>query len=189
MPPNTATRRPEEVLVAPKIEFGQWRDPAPPLLFDIAGIDLEQIAVPLEGIQRFNKHRGEAQQVDHITWVGEGYKQAIGSRTVRDDEWWCDGHIPGAPIMPAVMMIEAAAQINSWMFLAKMGPNHEYVGFVGFVRIENTKFRSKVHPGDRLYILCQEIKFHPRRFVVDNMGIKANGDIAFESKITGMVIG
>lgn len=182
--PITASQRPEEVHVAPSGKpGGPWRDPAPPLLFDIAGIDLNAIAVPVEEIQKYNPHRREAQQIDHVIWYGEGFRQSIASRTIRDNEWWCDGHIPEKPIMPAVMMIEAAAQLTSWMFLAKERAKYQ---FVGFIRIEKTKFRNKVVPGDHLMIMAKEVKFHIRRFVADTMGIKGDGEIAFESRITGM---
>ncbi len=167
-----------------KIPFGALRPAAPPLLFDIEGIDLDATAVDLDGIQDINKHRGEAQQIDRIAWVGEDFNQAVAIRVVRDDEWWCAGHIPGYPVMPAVMMVEAAAQLTSWMFQARKIVEYE---FVGFTRIDDTKFRNKVVPGDTLVILANQVKFHVKRFICDTQGV-VNGKIAFESRITGMPI-
>lgn len=167
-----------------RIPLSPLRPAAPPLLFDIEGIDLNATAVDLDGIQAINKHRGEAQQIDRIAWVGEGFAQAIATRYVRGDEWWCAGHIPGYPVMPAVMMVEAAAQLTSWMFQSRKIIEYE---FVGFTRIEDTKFRRKVTPGDTLVILANQVKFHIKRFVCDTQGL-VDGQIAFESRITGMPI-
>lgn len=167
-----------------EIAFEPLRPAAPPLLFSLDGIDLNATVVDLDGIQAINKHRGEAQQIDRIAWIGEGFAQAVAVRYIRDDEWWCPGHIPGHPIMPAVMMVEAAAQLTSWLFQARKVVDYE---FVGFTRIDNTKFRNKVTPGDTLYILANQVKFHLRRFICDAQGI-VNGKVAFESRITGMPI-
>ena len=184
---SAALKKPRGVYVAGpdlKIPYEPLRPPAPPLLFDIRGIDLDATAVDLEGIKAINKHRGQAVQLDRLAWVGDNCEQAIPIRKVRDDEWWCAGHIPGRPIMPAVMMVEAAAQLTSWMFLAR---GIVTFPFVGFTRIENTKFRNRVEPGDTLAILCQQVKFQLKRMVCDAMGL-VDGRIAFESRITGMPI-
>ncbi len=184
---DTATiRKPVGVLVGSEnnITLAPLRPPAPPLLFDLSGIDFDATVVDYEGIQKYNKHRGEAQQIDRIAWLGENYEQGVAIRKVRDDEWWCPGHIPGRPIMPAVMMVEAAAQLSCWMFLARGIVSYN---FVGFTRIEDTKFRNKVEPGDTLVILSQQVKFHIRRFICDTMGL-VNGNVAFESRVTGMPI-
>ena len=184
---SAAVKKPRGIFVAGpdlNIPYEPLRPPAPPLLFDIRGIDLNATAVDRGGIEAVNKHRGQAVQIDRLAWVGENCQQAIAIRKVRHDEWWCAGHIPGQPIMPAVMMVEAAAQLTSWMFLAR---GIVYYEFVGFTRIEDTKFRNKVEPGDTLVILCQQVKFHLRRMVCDAMGL-VDGKIAFETRITGMPI-
>lgn len=178
------TESPAPTVVETQPIFSSPRPPAPPLLFDIAGIDLDATAVDIHGIRKYNKHRGEAEQIDRIAWLAEGYHQAIGIRKVRDDEWWCPGHIPGEPIMPAVMMIEAAAQLSSYTYLAREIYRHP---FVGFTAIDNTKFRHKVVPGDTLVILAIEVRFQARRFICDVQGL-VNGRLAFESRITGMPI-
>lgn len=156
----------------------------PRLLFDISKIDLSRTMVDLPGIQKLNKHRGEAQQIDRIIWHTPNFTKALATRLIRDDEWWVKGHIPGNPIYPAVMMVEAAAQLSSYMFQARDVPDYEFVGFTG---IDNTKFRLKLSPGDTLYILAKEVKFHVRRFVVDAQGV-VNGKLAYETRITGMPI-
>jgi len=152
------------------------------LMFDPSGIDLTQTMVDLTGIQKYNRHRGESQQIDRIVWHTDDYSRAVAGRLIRDDEWWCAGHIPGKPIFPAVMMIEASAQVTSFIYQAREVVDYEFVGFTG---IENTVFRAQLEPGDELFLLANEVHFHTRRFICDVHGM-INGKLAFETRIKGM---
>ncbi len=155
---------------------------ASPILFDISAIDLDATMVPIDLIRKFNKHRFEAEMLDRIAWHTPDLTRAVAIRTVRDDEWWVRGHIPGRPLLPAVLMLESAAQMCSYMFLAREIINYEFVGFTG---IGNTKFRGTCTIGDRLVILGKEVKFHIKRFIVDVQGWVGDRFI-FESQIIGM---
>ncbi len=90
---------------------------------------------------------------------------------------------PGKPVLPGVLMIEAGAQLSSYLFFARRGEPC----IAGFTRIENTIFRSSVAPGQDLIILCNVLRYHSKRFISEIQGI-ADGKIAFYSKITGMII-
>lgn len=151
-------------------------------LFDISGINLEHTVVDRAGIEEINKHRYQAVQLDRVIWMKEDFTLAIGARRIRDDEWWHDGHIPGNPIFPGVLQVEAAAQLSSYIYQRRL----KYT-FVGFAAIDNTKFRRLVKPGDELIILCKELRFSPRIFITENQGL-VNGELAFQTRITGMTI-
>lgn len=153
-------------------------------LFDISGIDLDHVQADREQIGKYNKHRNEAVGLDYLCYMSDDNAEGVAIRAIRDDEWWCDGHIPGDPIFPAVMMVEAAAQLASYMFLARDTVSYE---FVGFTRIDNTVFRRMVRPGDTLVIVCKQVKFHPKRFITDIIGYeRGEMEIAFETRVTGM---
>ncbi|MBL1218886.1 MAG: beta-hydroxyacyl-ACP dehydratase [Planctomycetes bacterium] len=156
----------------------------PRLLFDIREIDLSATMVDIEEIRRFNKHRGEAEQIDRIVWHSEDYARAVASRLIRDDEWWVAGHVPGNPLLPAVMMVEAAAQVASYTFQVRKFAEYNFVGFTG---IDRTKFRQTVSPGDQMYLLVQDVKVNIKRMISDIQGI-VDGKLVFETRITGMPI-
>ncbi len=153
----------------------------PPLLFDLTGIDLEQVVFDVDAIERVNPHRGAMRMLDGIHYIDEGYSHAVAYKDVRDDEFWVEGHIPGRPIMPGVLMLEAAAQLASFLLLQRI----EKEEFFGFVGLNDVKFRAQVVPGDRLVILGKEVKFRPKRLVCDAQGL-VRGAVVFEARILGM---
>ncbi len=153
----------------------------PQLLFDISAIDLNHDVLDQEAIRRYNPHRGDMEHLDGVNWY-DGTGQSIGYKDVRADEFWVPGHIPGRPLLPGVLMIEAAAQLSSVYI------HHVYkrTGFIGFGGIESCKFRTPVTPGCRLYILIKQSDARHRRFTCEAQGV-VNGQLVFETKIVGTV--
>jgi 3-hydroxyacyl-[acyl-carrier-protein] dehydratase len=140
-------------------------------------------------LREYIAQRDEVEQLDRIIWVNDEVTLAVASRTVRDDEWWVSGHIPGNPILPGVLMIESAAQLSSFMYESKLRKRNEPGrGFLGFAGIDKTRFRMTVAPGDEIILVLKERKFAPRRLIAAVQGL-VNGDIAFETTIIGMPIG
>jgi len=122
-------------------------------------------------------------QLDHVVWMSDDLERIVGLKRVTDEEFWVPLHIPGNPLMPGVLMIEAAAQLMSVLYHHKV----EEAGFVGFTRCDETVFRDQVVPGDELQLLVKQVQFRPRRLICRGQGL-VNGRIAFETTITGMVV-
>ena len=153
---------------------------APSLLFDISGLDLNKVQFDARAIERINPQRGSMRLIDSVVYQSAERDKAVAIKNIHDGEFWVDGHIPGRPLFPGVLMIEAAAQTASFVCLQRM--EHRFMGFVG---VDGVKFRGQVVPGDRLVILCQEIEFRPRRCTCQTQAV-VNGDLVFEGKITAM---
>ena len=155
---------------------------APSLLFDISGIDLDHVAHGVDKIESINPHRGAMRLLDGVIYCKLGKPaQVIAYKDVRDDEFWVPGHVPGRPLFPGVLMLEASAQLASFVCLQRL--EQEFLGFVG---AEDVKFRGQVVPGDRFMLVGQEIKIHPRRSTCRMQGL-VNGKLVFEATIIGMV--
>ncbi len=122
-------------------------------------------------------------QCDRILWANEAFTHCVGAKDVRADEFWCAHHIPGRPLFPGVLMIESCAQCASWLFRTRFPA----LGFLGFLRCDETSFRGQVVPGDTFMILVEEIEASPRRFISRTQGL-VRGKLVFEAKITGMAI-
>lgn len=158
----------------------------PPLLFDLSGIDLTAPPVfDREAVCRANPQRFEMQQLDGILWYDKEKSQILGYKDVTESEFWIRGHIPGRPLMPGVIMIEAAAQLSS--FFIKHIFQEE--GFIGFAGIEEAKFRSTVEPGQRLYLLGHITKCKRRKrgsHVTTQVQGVVGDTMVFEATIAGM---
>tara|TARA_B100001059_G_scaffold53813_2_gene48237 strand:- start:73 stop:543 length:471 start_codon:yes stop_codon:yes gene_type:complete len=151
------------------------------LLFDISNIDMDGFFLTPDQVAEHNPQRGDMRHLDHVIYMNEDASKAVGVKMVHDDEFWVPGHIPGRPLLPAVLMIEAAAQLSSILYQFRT----KEPAFLGFTRCDKAVFRGQVVPGDKLLLLSKEHKFQRRRFSCDAQGVVGD-KVVFEVKITGM---
>lgn len=152
----------------------------PQFLFDISHVDLTHEVYDQAAIRQANPQRGQMEQLNGIVHVDTENGRIIGYKDVRSDEFWVPGHIPGRPLLPGVLMIEAGAQLASFYTRNFVG----WKGFIGFGGVQDCKFRQQVPPGVRMYILGQQVWYRHHRIRCDVQGI-VSGAIAFEATIVG----
>lgn len=155
----------------------------PQLIKDLSTLDLNRIVAPIEDIRKYNPQRYEMEQLTAIIHFSESEKIVVGYKDVSHDEFWIRGHIPGRPLMPGVIMCEAAAQLCSYYFKRVMATDQ----FLGFGGMENVKFRGQVLPGQRLFLLAQNTDLRSRRAVFNCQGV-VEGKMVFEAVIIGMPV-
>ena len=120
----------------------------PPLLFDTSGIDFGKIQSDVEHIERVNPHRGVMRLLDGVIYMDADLGRIIAYHDVLDTEFWVEGHIPGRPLMPGVLIIEAMAQVGGLMLMDTLAEPEDKV--VYFMSLDNVKWRKPVIPGDQL---------------------------------------
>ena len=152
-------------------------------LFDLSAVDLTRDVVPLDEIRACVPHRFEFALLDGIVHFDPVTLNAVGYHDAREDGFWVRGHIPGDPIFPGALMIECAAQLSSYCYCKRFGL--EQGKFFVFGGIDKVKFRSMVRPGQRLYVLCKDIKLDRRhsRFAVQGF---SEDRFCFEGEIIGV---
>ena len=155
--------------------------PSDRLLFDISHIDMDKVMADTAFVERTNPQQGDMRQLDHVIWWNEESTAAIGVKQIGSDEFWVPGHIPGRPLYPGVLQIEAAAQLASFVHRNRWQDD----AFLGFTRVKNWSFRGQIVPGDTLVMLTNEVKSNQRRFVCDLQGF-VNQKMVFDGSITGM---
>lgn len=85
-------------------------------------------------------------------------KYSVARKNVSNNEPWAQGHYPGAPIFPGVLMIEAMAQASTFIFVdTESGKQSNRYGFLAMV--DRVKFIRPVYPGDVLEIKCSLDEF------------------------------
>ena len=123
-------------------------------------------------------HRYPFLLVDRILEVEEG-KRAVGLKNVTINEPFFQGHFPGEPIMPGVLMVEAMAQVG----LVALKTMDEYKDKLGvFTGIEKIRFRRQVVPGDTLKIDVELVKIR-RGIGVAEGTITVDGEMACKGTI------
>ena len=153
----------------------------PNFLFDLTGIELNKILYDQEVIRGCNPQRGDMEMLDAIVYVNDTKPELIGYKDVRENEFWVPGHIPGRPILPGVLMIEAGAQLASFYTRKFM----KWSGFIGFGGVEDCRFRQQVSPPSRMYVMGQRIWERHGRICCKIQNL-VNGTIVAEMTIIGV---
>lgn len=108
---------------------------------------LDKVHFDINAIERIMPHRYPMLLIDRILLLEER-KRVVGLKNVTLNEPFFTGHFPGHPIMPAVLIIEAMAQVGGVLLLNTVDePESKLVYFMG---IDKAKFRRPVQPGDQL---------------------------------------
>lgn len=152
-------------------------------LIDPDEIDYNNIVADIEEIRRYNPQRHEMEQLTAIVLEDFERELVVGYKDVTRDEFWSRGHMPGMPLMPGVVMCEAAAQLSSYYVQKYDLLKAQMVGFGG---MENIRFRDLVIPGDRLVIACKMTKVRPRRISVCRFEGYVRGSVVVEGIIKGI---
>jgi len=125
------------------------------LILDHSQYDLTNVVADAEEIGRYNPQRYEMAQLTAICYEDTENCICVGYRDLGPDEFWVHGHMPGIPIMPGVIMCEAAAQAASYYALKHNLMNAKMIGYGG---LDEVRFRGVVQPGDRFVTVVRLLK-------------------------------
>ncbi len=139
-------------------------------------MDILQIMATLQ-------HRYPFLLVDRMLELEPG-KRAVGLKNVTVNEEFFNGHFPGNPIMPAVLITEHAAQVGGVLLLATTGNEGKLALFAA---IDDMKFRRKVIPGDQLITEATILRMGGRAGKVRVVS-RVNGEVAAEGQYTFVLV-
>ena len=138
-----------------------------------------QTVFEVEDIHRLLPHRYPFSLVDRIVdFVPE--KRAVGIKNVTFNEPHFQGHFPGRPIMPGVLIVEAMAQVGG-IVLTQMADVQD--GLFMFAGIDKVRFRRPVVPGDQLIMTVELLWVKKRRFGKMHGRAEVDGQLAAEGEL------
>lgn len=159
--------------------------PGKDYIVDPTTLDFGNIIADIDEIRRFNAQRFEMEQLTAVIFEDRERFRCAGFKDVTHDEFWVRGHMPGMPLMPGVVMLEAVAQLCSYFA-------HKYdllgEGMVGFGGLEEVRFRDPVLPGMRLVLMCELLKARRNRMIVCRFQGLVGPNIAVEGILKGIPI-
>jgi beta-hydroxyacyl-ACP dehydratase FabZ len=111
----------------------------------------------IQAIEKILPHRYPFLLVDRIAELED--MRVVGIKNVTINEPFFQGHFPGFPVMPGVLIVEAMAQVAAVLVLSRVGDRDNKIVF--FASISQAKFRRPVVPGDQLRIEVTFLKLKP----------------------------
>jgi 3-hydroxyacyl-[acyl-carrier-protein] dehydratase len=149
---------------------------------DPARLDLGTVRADCEAIRRVNPQRFEMEQLTAVVHIDPEQHVIAGYKDVAAGEFWVRGHMPDYPLLPGVLMCEAAAQLCSYYITTHGLMQGDFIGFGG---LENVRFRGTVRPGDRLVLIGKATKLHRRQTVFNVQGF-VGATMVFHADIIGV---
>jgi 3-hydroxyacyl-[acyl-carrier-protein] dehydratase len=130
-------------------------------------------------IQKYLPHRYPFLLVDTILEI-EREKRIVGIKNVTINEWYFQGHFPGKPIMPGVLIIEALAQLGGFLLLQEIPDRDKKLLY--FVAVDGARFRRPVVPGDQLRLEAKVLSWRGDFCKLEGKAT-VNGQLAAEGTV------
>ena len=136
-------------------------------------------------IMKLLPHRYPMLLVDRILEIHEDGKRIVGLKNVSANEQFFQGHFPGAPVMPGVLIVEAMAQCAAVLFLREIEDRDRKLFLFGGV--DKARFRKPVVPGDQLILECEVLQRRASTVKVKGTA-KVNDGVVAEAELLSVMV-
>jgi 3-hydroxyacyl-[acyl-carrier-protein] dehydratase len=155
----------------------------PPTILDPSELQTDRVLYDRAAIYARMPHRFEFELLDGICLIDTARQISMAYLDCRADAWWTRGHIPGRPILPGVLQLEAAAQLLAFVTRYADG----FGEFVAFGGVEDCRFRLAVEPPSRLVLVAKVQENRSRRIIGSVQGFVGD-QMAIHAVISGLAM-
>jgi len=141
-------------------------------------------AIDIRGIMDRLPHRYPFLLVDRVVEVVPG-RRIVAVKNVTINEPFFPGHFPGAPVMPAVLLLEALAQAGAVLLLSEIEDRETKL--IYFTGVDEARFRRPVVPGDQVRLTMEVVKLRSRTCKMRGTA-EVEGDLAAEAQIMSALV-
>ncbi len=143
-----------------------------------------QTMLTINEIMKILPHRYPMLLVDRVVEIDEG-KRIVGIKNVTANEQFFQGHFPGAPVMPGVLIVEAMAQCSAVLILRDIPDRDEKLFLFGGV--DKARFRRPVVPGDQLRMECEVLQRRSNTIKVKGTAT-VDGNVVAEAEMLSIMV-
>ncbi|MDA8745895.1 beta-hydroxyacyl-ACP dehydratase [Rubripirellula amarantea] len=159
--------------------------PEKDLILDPAVLDFDRVLADLDEMRQHIPQRFEMEQLTAVIHDDPEEGIIAGYKDLTDEEFWVRGHMPGMPLLPGVLICEAAAQLCTYQVQKYGAMDGNMLGFGG---LDKVRFRGIVRPGDRLLMVCRRLALRPRAMVRCGFQAFVDGSLVCEGELVGVSI-
>ena len=158
--------------------------PAVPLI-DFDALNLDAVHATREEVRGSIMQRGRFEMLDGIAHLDLENDLVVAFIDVHADAWWASDHVPGRPLFPGALMIEAAAQMCTYDFMQRQPEMADT--FVGFAGVDKVRFRGTVEPETRMYFAGRVTRIRRSMFTYTTQGFVDRKHV-YEGEVMGMIV-
>ena len=149
--------------------------PQPIYDLDSLDLDFDKPLVDINEIRKINPQRHEMEQLTGVVYIDRENDGLIGFKDISDQEFWIQGHMPGFPLMPGVVLCECAAQLAGFYARKYQLLAGDFLGFGG---MSDVRFRAPVFPNSRLVLMAK----------VESVRAGRRAEFAFQGYVDGKLV-
>lgn len=142
-------------------------------------MSMDMVLLNKDQIKEIIPHREPFLLIDEVLALDPG-RRCIARTYIKEDDFWFQGHFPGSPVTPGVLMIEMLAQTGA-VCAGSLPENKGKIGL--FAKIDKAKFKRMVLPGDVLTLEVEMIKLRGS-IGVGKAIARVDGDLAVSAELT-----
>ena len=154
-------------------------------LIDLSTIDLEKVVMTRDDVYRILPQRCQFEVIGGIVHFDVPSQGVVSYCDFGTDDWWVPGHLPGRPIVPGIILMEAAAQTAALM-MREIAPGWRD-RFIGFGGMDGIRFRGVITPPARVWMVARGATYRSSLARVPVQGFH-DGKIIFSGEVLGVLL-